>query len=134
MEVVVYMMIVYVSMWFTIKRNSSSVNEAPSVLKTITSSRVMDQTVQHHAFPVIQWNVLFENAERILLVLINKELSHFPELAYVHLNPSCARHTIKLDDSNYVDIINLWETVVIEPSLTQIVSDEEISTLFNNGY
>lgn len=111
---------VYAPLWFQIKCNSSCVNGAKHVLKTIKRSRYLQQDLKSVIDPVIQRNVYFLRPENLLICLLHDTRPHIRELALRRILNAKTQDNrsrnirpfvipqINFDADDYVDLID-WQ-------------------------
>ena len=71
MEIVQFIMAVYVPVWFTIKKNSSFIEGTKNFFEIICLTQIMPERTRAIANTVLQRNCFFAHQEIILVSLIN---------------------------------------------------------------
>lgn len=80
--IVLYVMKVYVTTWFDIKRKSSIIYGAQHLHKMIKRSRIFEPNILKKIDPVVERNSFFAHPENILLSMIHDDMKNIRELGW----------------------------------------------------
>lgn len=144
-DIVNYIMKVYIPVWFTIKSKPNFSNGAKHFYKMVLSIQELNERTKIIAAKVVNRNAFFANAENILVGMISDEERHIRELGLRRILK--ARHSgrpnaqirqfivpeINLNSKTYYDIINWQKTTIHEPPVTQNISDDIITNAIETG-
>lgn len=142
-DIVSYIMKVYVPMWFLIKKNPLMINGARHMFQQIIWSRSLNERTRKIIDRVMQRNAFFSHPEHILTSMIFDDRMHIRELAWRRILEARkeSRHGIrvfvvpevKFDATEYTEMICWRSHSVTEPPVTRHFTTEEIQALISSG-
>ena len=136
-EIVTYIMKVYVPMWFKIKRDSAFSSGAKHVFGLIRRINMLSETTRDIALSRIQGNAYFAHSENILIAMISDDEQHVRQLGWRRiLKARSVFNGVKglrafsipkliIDATVYFEMIE-WSDAITEPPLTTLFSDEMV--------
>lgn len=144
LEIVNFIMAVYVPVWFSIKMNPSASNGAKHLFSMITKSRSLSDESRNIVHQVLQNNAFFAQHENLLIAMIHDESPAIREIGYRRIikareNP-VHRNTIRkfqqpklLFHATAFHLMIDWQNIQLtEPPLTRRVSSEDIMSLIKS--
>jgi hypothetical protein len=143
-DIVSYIMRVYVPLWFAIKKYSHFRYGAQHFHKMISCSRNLKSQTKKIVEKVLSRNAFFANEENILIAMICEERKHIRELGMRRILKARRSYRdsnkvrqfkvpdLKFESSEYYDMIN-WQSVTSEPPVTRGWSEEYICSIIESG-
>lgn len=140
-QIVKYILTVYVPMWFEIKTKSSIVDGPKHILECIKKCRNIPSKVQDVVHKVIQTNAFFAHPENILLSMVVDDREHVRELGLTRVLktkevPVKGKNVrnflvpkINFESNEYYELINWSETKLTCPPLLASFSSDTIAQL-----
>ena len=135
--IVTFIVRVYATTWFNIKRKPSCKDGARHVFMMIKNSRYLTDELKAIVDPVIQRNSYFAQPENLLLSMMTDERPHIRELAIRRILKARDQpkrkgvrqftlQPINFDCTDYTAMID-WPTAsVTEPPVTMSISDDDL--------
>ena len=143
-EIIEYIVKVYIPVWFSIKQKHSIAHGSINLFQLIESARKVSDRCQSIIKEVIKRNGYFAHHENVLIALVNDDNESLRKLGWrmakkarelMKGNKNIRAFSIpKINFSaeNYYNIVD-WDVFYTEPPLTKIMSDEDIDAHIENG-
>jgi hypothetical protein len=142
-DLVTFIMLVYVPMWFLIKSKPSCKDGARHMHEMIRKSRYLSHELKEIVDPVLKRNAFFAHPENMLLAMITDDRPHIRELGLRRIlkarSTQATDKTIRrfrvpelnmnAESDTYEDMINWAETVVTQPPVMMTITDDELRGL-----
>jgi len=135
-DLVQYIMNVYIPVWFSIKKNNSMTDGSRHFFKLMKYSQSMTQKVRVIVNRVLQRNAFFAHPENMLIAMLLDEEEHVRELGWrrilkCRINSSGGRRIFVLpklnfDAVHYYEMINWQTTAISEPPVVSCLSNTVI--------
>lgn len=138
-DIVTYILKVYVPSWFKIKMNHEIVNGPENLLYVIRASRYLKKEYRDEVDASIQRNAFFAHPENILLAMLHDNQKSIRQQAYKKiLIARTAQHEtqnsvrifrvpdINFNAKSYCNLINWSNIEVTEPPLTKLFPNSKI--------
>lgn len=145
-DIVTYILKVYVPSWFRIKMNNESVDGPENLLHIIRASRYLETKYQDVVDASIQRNAFFAHPENILLAMIRDNKKSVRKQAYQkiliarttqHATKNVVRSfeipKINFNAKTYSKLIDWRNIQITEPPLTKHFSNAELQRLVDEG-
>ena len=143
-QVVQYIMIVYTSMWFQIKRNHT-ISQAPlHVFDTLSKCQKLPSQFREIVIPVIQRNAFGAHRKSILASTVSSTNLNHNELAWRRILCSSEQRVsdgrirqlrvpkLNINANSYINLIDWTDTIISEPSFTYSVTTSEIKEMIDS--
>ena len=136
-------MMVFIPMWFQIKRNHT-ISQAPlHVFDTLSKCQKLPSQARKIEIPVIQRNEFNAHHESILAAMVSSTTLNHNEHAWRRI--FCRRKQsvsdgrirqlrvpkLNINPNSYIDLIEWTDTTISEPSFTYSVTTNEIKEMIN---
>ena len=138
-----YVMMVFIPMWFQIKRNHT-ISQAPlHVFDTLSKCQKLPSQARKIEIPVIQRNEFNAHHESILAAMVSSTTLNHNEHAWRRI--FCRREQsvsdgrirqlrvpkLNINPNSYIDLIDWTDTTISEPSFTYSVTTNEIKEMID---